>query len=155
MLEKGTDAVTDQVRSTARGWASQVVVTQLLSGVLLFVTPWTVAHQASLFLTISQSLLKPMSIKLVMSSNHFILCCPYCLLPSITPSIRVFSNESVLCIRWPKYWSFIFSIGPSSEYSGLVSFRIDCFWTVVLEKTLETPLDYKEIQPVHPKRNQS
>ena len=92
--------------------------------VWLFVTPWTVECQASLSITNSQSLLKLMSIELVMPSNHLILC-PLLLLPSIFPSIRVFSNESVLRIRWPKYWSFIFSIGSSNKYSGLISFRID------------------------------
>ena len=94
------------------------------SRVWLFVTPWTAAHQASLSITNSWSFLKFMS-KSVMPSNHFILCCPLLHLPSIFPSIRVFSNESVLRIRWPKYWSFSFSISPSNEYSGLFSFRID------------------------------
>ena len=97
---------------------------QLLSRVQLFATPWTAARQASLSITNSQSLLKLMSIESVMPSNHLILCCPL-LLPSIVPSIRVFSNESVLCIRWPKYWSFSFTINPSNEYSGLISFRMD------------------------------
>ena len=92
---------------------------QSLSHVWLFVTPWTAAHQASLSITNSLSLLKLMSIKSVMPSNHLILCCPLLLLPSIFPSIRVFSNDSVLHIRWPKYWSFSFSISPSNEYSGL------------------------------------
>ena len=90
-----------------------------------FVTPWTAARQASLFITNSQSLLKLMFIELVMPSNHLILCHPLLVLPSIFPSIRVFSNKSVLCIRWPKYWSFNFSISPSNEYSGLISFRMD------------------------------
>ena len=98
---------------------------QSLSHVRLFETPWTAAHQASLSIINSQSLLKLMSIKLVMTSNHLILCHPLLLLPSIFPSIRVFSNESVLHIRWPNYWSFSFSISPSKEYSGLISFRID------------------------------
>ena len=88
-------------------------------------TPWTVARQASLSITSSQSLLKLMSIESVMPSNHLILYRPLLFLPSIFPSIRVFSKESVLCIRWPKYWSFSFSISPSNEYSGLISFRID------------------------------
>ena len=91
----------------------------------LTVTPWTAACQTSLSFTISWSLLKLMSIKSVMPSNHLILCCPLFLLLSIFPSIRVFSNESALCIRWPKYWNF--SISPSNEYSGLISFRIDWF----------------------------
>ena len=89
-------------------------------------SPWTAAHQASLSITNSQSLLKLMSIELVMSSNHLVLCCPFLLVPSIFPSTRVFSNESVLHIGWPKYWSFSFSISPSNEYSGLISSRINC-----------------------------
>ena len=98
---------------------------QSLSHVQLFATPRTVAHQASLSITNARSLLKLMSIKSVMPSNHLILCHPLSLPPSIFPSIRVFSNKSVLHIRWPKYWSFSFSISPSSEYSGLISFRVD------------------------------
>ena len=98
---------------------------QLLSCVQLFVTLWTAAQQASLSITDSWSLLKLMSIASVMPSNHLILCHPLLLLPSIFPSIRVFPNESVLCIRWPKYWSFSFIISPSNEYSGLISFRMD------------------------------
>ena len=101
------------------------VVVQSLSHVQLFATPWSTACQASLYLTFSQSLPKFMSIESVMPSNHLILCCP--LLPSIFPSIRDFSNELALGIRWPKHWSFNFSISPSSEYSGLISFRIDKF----------------------------
>ena len=100
---------------------------QSLSHVWLFATPWTAAHQASLSITNSWSLVKLMSIELVMPSNHLIFCHPFLLLPSVFPSIRVFSNESVLRIRWPKYWSFSFSISPSNEYSGLISFRIDWF----------------------------
>jgi len=98
---------------------------QLLSHLQLFALPWTAAHQASLSITNSRSLLRLMSIESVMPSNHLILCHPIFLPPSIFPSIRVFSNESVLCIRWPKYWSFSFSISPSNEYSGLISFRMD------------------------------
>ena len=98
-----------------------VVVVQSLNRVQLFVTPWIAAYQASLFFTISWSLFKLMSIELVMLSNHVILCHPHLLLPSIFPSIKVFSNESAFCIRWPKYWSFSFSISSSSEYSGLIS----------------------------------
>ena len=98
---------------------------QSFSRVRLFVTPWTAARQASLSITHSRSPPKLMSIELVMPSNHLILCCPLLLLPSIFPSIRVFSNESVLHIRWPKHWSFSFSISPSNEYSGLISFRMD------------------------------
>ena len=104
---------------------SQFSSVQLLSHVRLFATPWTAARQASLSISSFQSLLKLMSIESVMPSNHFILCHPLLLLPSIFPRIRVFSKESVLCIRWPKYWSFRFSISPSIEYSGLISFRMD------------------------------
>ena len=100
-------------------------VVQLLSCVQLFATQWTAARQASLSFTISQSLLKLMSIELVIPSNHLVLCRPFLLLPSFFPSIRVFSNELALPIRWPKYWSFVFSVGPSNEYSGLISFRMD------------------------------
>ena len=104
-----------------------VVVVQLLSLARLFATPWTAACQASLSITNSQSLLNLTSITLIMPSNHLILCRPLLLLPSIFPRIRVFSNESVLHIRWPKNWSFSFSINPSNEYSGLISFRMDWF----------------------------
>ena len=100
------------------------IVVQLLSSVQLFVTSWTAAHQASLSFTISQSLLKLISIDSVMPFNHLILYCPLLLLPSIFPSIMVFSNELALHIRWPKDWSFSFSISPSNEYSGLISFRL-------------------------------
>ena len=104
---------------------SRVSSVQSLSGVCLFATPWTVARQASLSITNSWGLLKLMSIESVMPSNYLILCRPLLLPPSIFPSIRVFSNQSVLHIRWPKYWSFSFSISPSNDYSGLISFRID------------------------------
>ena len=113
-------------RETQRGWFSSV---QSLSCVWLFLTPWTAAHQASLSITNSQSFLKLMSIESVMPSDHLIFCCP--LLPSIFPSIRIFSNESVLRFRWPKYRIFSFNISPSSEYSGLISFRID--WMISLQ----------------------
>ena len=105
-------------------------------------TPWTVARQASLSFTISQSLLKHMSIKSVMQSNQLILCCPLLLLASIFSNIRVFSNESALRIRWPKYWSFSFSISPSNEYSGLISFRIDWFDLLVVQGTLKSLLQH-------------
>ena len=108
-----------------RGCHKLVVVVQSLSHVQLFATPWTAACQASLFFTISPSSLKLMSIEWVMPSNHLVLFCPLLLLPSVLPSIMVFSNESALRIRWPKYWSFGFSISPSHEYSGLITFRID------------------------------
>ena len=102
-----------------------MVLVQSLSRVSFFVTPWTTACQASLSIPNSQSLLKLMSIESVMPSNHLILCCPLLLLPPIPPSIRVFSNESTLHMRWPKYWSFSFSIIPSKEIPGLISFRMD------------------------------
>ena len=115
---------------------------QSLSHVRLFVTPWTATHQDSLSITNSQSLLKLMSIKSVMPSNHLILCCPLLLLPSIFPSIRVFSNESVLCIRWPKYWSFSFTISPSNEYSGMISFRMECLEVLAVQRTLKNLLQH-------------
>ena len=105
-------------------------------------TPWTAACQASLSITNSQSLLKLMSIKSVMPSNHLILCHPLLLLPSIFPSIRGFSNESALCIRWPKYWGFSFSISPSNEYSGLISFRMDWFDLLAVQGTLKSLLQH-------------
>ena len=115
---------------------------QLLSRVQLFTTPWTTAHQASLSITNSWSLLKFMSIKSVMPYNHLILCRPLLLLPSIFLSIRVFSNESVLHIRWPKYWSFNFSISPSNENSGLISFRMDWLDLLAVQGTLKSLLQH-------------
>jgi len=115
---------------------------QSLSCVQLFVTPWTAAHQASLSITKSWDLLKPMFIELLMPSNHFILCCPLVLPPSVFPSITVFSNESVLHIRWPNYWSFSFSISPSNEYSGLISSRIDWFNLLAVQGTLKSLLQH-------------
>ena len=115
---------------------------QSLSHVQLFVTPWTATHQASLYITNSQSLPKLMSIESVMPSNHLILCRPLLLLPPIPPSIRVFSNESILHIRWPKYWSFSFSINPSNEYSGLIFFRIDLLDLPELQGILKSLLQY-------------
>ena len=105
-----------------------------------FGTPWTAALQASLSFTVSWSLLKLMSIESVMPSNHLILCLPLLLLPSVFPSFRVFSNESALCIRLPKYWSFSFSISPSNEYSGLISFRIDWFDLLAVQGALKSLL---------------
>ena len=116
----------------------QFTSVQSLSRVRLFVTPWTAACQASLSITNSQSLLKLMSIESVMPSNHLILCHPLLLLPSIFPSIRVFSNESVLHIRWPKYWSFSFSIGSSNKYLGLISSRIDWLDLLAVQGTLKS-----------------
>ena len=120
----------------------QLSSVQSLSHVQLFATPWTVAHQASRSITKSQSLLKLMSIELVMPSDHLILCRPLLLPPSIFPSIRVFSNESALCIRWPKYWSFSFSISPSNEYSGLISFRMDWLDFLAVQGTLKSLLQH-------------
>ena len=114
---------------------------QLLSRVRLFATPWIAARQASLSITNSQSLPKPMSIKSVMPSSHLILCCPLLLLPPIPPSIRVFSNESALCMRWSKYWSFSFNISPSNEHPLLISFRMD-WLDLVVQGTLKSLLQH-------------
>ena len=115
---------------------------QWLSHVRLFATPWTAAHQASLSITNTQSLPKLMSTESVMPSNHFILCHTLLLLPSIFPNIRVFSNESVLRIRWPKYWSFSFNISPSNEHSGLISFRMDWLDLLAVQGTLKSLLQH-------------
>ena len=115
---------------------------QLLNRVQLFTTPWTEVSQAFLSITKSQSLLKLMSIESVMPSNHLILCHPLLLLPSIFPSIRVFSNESVLHIRWPKYWNFSFSISPSNEYSVLISFRMHWLDLLAVQGTLKSLLQH-------------
>ena len=119
---------------------SLFVVVQALSCVQLFATPWTAARQASLSFTISWSLLRLMSIESVMPSNHLILCCPLLLMPSVLPSIRLFSNESALHIRWPKYWNF--SIRTSNEYSGLISFRTDWFNLLAIPGTLKSLLQH-------------
>ena len=123
-----------------------VVAVQSLSHVQLFGTPWTAACQASLSFTISESLLKLISIESVMPSNHLIFCHPLLLLPSIFPSIRVFSNESALLIKWPKYWSFSFSISPTNEYSGLISFRIDWFDLLAVQGTLKSLLQHHNLK---------
>ena len=115
---------------------------QSLSRVWLFATPWTAAHQASLSTTNSQSLPKPMSIESVMPSNHLILCHPLLLLSSILPSIRVFSNESTLRMRWPKYCSFSFNISPSNEHPGLISFRMDWLDLLAVQGALKSLLQY-------------
>ena len=121
------------------GWmGGHIVVVQSLSHVLLFVTPWIVAHQAPLSSTISWSLLKLISIESVILSNHLILCRLRVFLPSIFPSIRVFSNKSALRIRWPEYWSFSFSIDPYSEYTGLISFRIHQFDLLAVQGALKS-----------------
>ena len=119
-----------------------MVVVQSLDHVRLFVTSWTAAHQASLSITNSQSLFKLMSIESVMPSNHLILYRPLLFLPSVFPSIRVFSNESALCIRWPKYCSFSFSINPSNEYSGLISFRMYWLDLLAVQGTLKSLLQH-------------
>ena len=119
-----------------------IVVVQLFSFVWLFATRWTKACQASLSITNSRSLLKLMSIELVMPFKHVILCHPLLLPPSIFPSIRVFSNESVFCIRWPKYWSFSFSTNPYNEYSGLISFRMDWLNLLAIQGTLKSLLQH-------------
>ena len=115
---------------------------QSLSRVQLFATPWTAARQASLSITNSQSLFKLMFIESVMLYNHLIHCCPLLLPPSIFPSIRIFSNESALCIRWPNYWSFSFSINPSNEHSGLISFRMDWLDLLAFQGTLKSLLQH-------------
>ena len=119
-----------------------IFVVLSLSHVLLFATPWTAARQASLSFTISWSLLKLLSVESVMPSNHLILYHPLFLLPSIIPSIRVFSNESALCIRWSKYWSFSFSISPSNEHPGLISFRMDWLDVLAVQGTLKSLLQH-------------
>ena len=125
---------------------------QLLSHVWLFATPWTTACQVSLSFTIFRNLLKLMSIASVILPNYLILCCPLLLLPSIFSSIRVFSNESVLHISWPKYWSFSFGISPSNEYSGLISFRMDWLDLLAVQGTLKSLLHicFNAILPNHP-----
>ena len=123
-------------------WMIYFSSVQLLSHVWLFATPWTTAYQASLSITNSQSPPKPMPIESVMPPNHLILCLPLLLLPSIFPSIRVFSNESALCIRWLKYWSFSFNISPSNEHSGLISFRMDWLDLLAVQGTLKSLLQH-------------
>ena len=131
-------------------WNFFSVSVQLLSRVRLFATPGTAVLQASLSITSSQSLLKLMFIELVMPSNHLILCCPLFLLPSTFPSIRVFSNGSVLGIRWPKYWSFSLSISPSNEYSGLISFRMDWLDLPAVQGTLKSLLQHSSKASILP-----
>ena len=119
---------------------------QALSQLQLFVIPWTAACQASLSITNSRSLLKLMSFESVMPSSHLILCCPLLLSPSIFPSIRVFSSESVLCIRWPKYWNFSFSISPSNEYSGLIYFRMNWLDLLTVQGTLKSLFQHHSLK---------
>ena len=162
--QRGTFVTTDELAMTHHSHPESTVYTgvqswacifyqfssiQSLSSLRLSVTPWTAAHQASLSFTNSRSLLKLKSIKSVMPSDHLILCRPLLLLPSILPSIRVFSNESFLHIRWPKYWTFSFSISPSNEYPGLISFRIgwfDSIGSIGLDKCIITCIHYCSIR---------
>ena len=130
------------VLATSSTLFSFVAVVQSQSRVWIFVTPWMAAHQASLSFTVSWSLLKFMSIESVMPSNHFTLCCPLLLLPSIFLSIRVFSSESALHIRWPEYWSFSFGISPSNEYSRLISFRMDWLDLLAVQGTVKGLLQH-------------
>ena len=123
-------------------WVCQFSSVQSLSRLRLFATPWIAAHQASLSITSCQSPPKPMSLESVMPSNHLILCCPLLLLPSIFLRIRVFSNESALHIRWPKYWSFSFNISPSNEHSGLISFRMGWLDLLAVQGTLKSRLQH-------------
>ena len=125
---------------------SQLSIQLTLSHVQLFVTPWTAARQASLSITNSQSLIRLMSINLVTPSSHLILCYPLLLPPSIFPSLRVFSNESVLHVRWPKYWSFSFNISHSNEYSGLISFRMDWLDLLAVQETLKSLLQHHSLK---------
>ena len=134
--------ITTLKSGSSDAWSSPSQSVQSLSRVQLFGTPWTAAPQASLSITSSWSLLKLMSIKSVMPSSHLILCHPLLLLPSIFPNIRGFSNESVLHIRWPQYWSFIFSISPSNDYSGLISFRMDWLDLLAVQGTLKSLLQH-------------
>ena len=136
VMEVKSDAVKRNISSV------QFSSFQSLSHVQLFATPWTAVRQASLSINNSRSLFKLMSIKLVMPSNHLILCHSLLLLPSIFPSIRVFSNESVLRIRWAKYWNLSFSINPSNEYSGLISFRMDWLDLLAVQGTLNSLLQH-------------
>ena len=134
--------LSEQTQTNSNLCTESLVIVQSLSHVQLFATPWTAELRASLSITISWNLLKLMSIESVMPFSHLILCHPLLPLHSIFPTIRVFSNESVLCIRWPKYQSFSFSISFSSEYSGLVSFRIDCFNFLAVQGTLKSLLHH-------------
>jgi len=134
----GLDEAQDGIKIAGRNINNLRYAVKSLIRVCLFATPWTVAHQASLSSTNFQSLLKPVFIKGVMPSNHLILCHPLYLMPSIFASIRVFSNDSVLCIMWTKYWSFSFSISPTNEYSGLISFRIHWFDLFAVQGTVKS-----------------
>ena len=136
IIHTDNNLILDEMNFFKKGWilaiSYQFSLIQSLSRVWLFVTPWTAVWQASLFITKTHSLLRLTSIESVMPSNHIILCWSFLLALSIFPSIRVFFNESVLCIRWPKYWSFSFSISPPNEYSGLIYFRIDLLDLIIV-----------------------
>ena len=141
-------------KCTIQGYTVKISLSQCsVQSLSLFETPWTAACQASLSITNSQSLLKPTSIKSVLPSNNLILCHPLLLLPSIFPKIRVFSKESALLTRWPKYWSFSFSISPSKEYSRLISLRIDEFYLLAVQGTLKSlspkPFNYAPQKQLH------
>ena len=138
--------IQDNFTSSTRSCLQTPRFSMLLSCVWLFVTPWTAAHQAPLSFTLSQSLLKLKSIESMMPSNHFTLCRPLLLLPSIFPSIRVFSNELALPVRGPKYWRFSFSISPSDEYSGLISFRMDWFDLLAVQGILKRLVQHHSLE---------
>ena len=142
MVQPSSSPLLSLCLNARAGCQALEIVVQSLSCGRLFETLWTAACQASLSLTISWSSLKLLSIESVMLSNHLILCCPLLLLPSVFPSIRVFSDESALCTRWPKYWCFSFSISPSNEYSGLISFRIDWFCLLAFQGPLKSLLQH-------------
>ena len=137
-MTKSERKITEPSGPMSASLSNQISSVQLLSHVRLFATPWTAAHQTSLFITNSQSLLKFMCIESVMPSNHLILCRPLLLPSSIFPSIRVFSNESALHIRWPKYWSFSFNISPSNEYSAVISFKMNWLYLLAVQGTLKS-----------------
>jgi len=148
-LGRGTRHSTHYESDAKSGWHVRLGLVQFssvqsLSCVWLIETPWTAAHQASLSTITSQSLLKPTSIESVMPSNHLILCHSF-LLPSVFPSTRVFFNESAFCMRWPKYWSFSFSISPSNEYSGLISFRLDWLDLLAVQGALKSLLQHHQL----------
>ena len=139
-MQSGRDKWED--RRTGLHWKTERKSVQFVSRVWFFATPWITAHQASLSITNSRSPPKPMSIELVMPSNHLFLCCPLLLLPAIFPSLRVFTNESALCIRWPTYWSFSFNISLSNEHSGLIYFMVDWLDRHTVQETLKSLLQH-------------
>ena len=142
-MKRSSISLVRKIKSKSKQWTTLPPLSsvQLLSRVQLFATPWTAAHQASLSITNSQSLPKLMSIESVMPFNHLLLCRPLLLLPSIFPNIRLFSNESALCLRWPKYWSFSFNISPSNEHPGLISL-MDWLDLLAVQGTLKSLLQH-------------